>query len=136
MPFFKIVAIALMTAFASPFCCCLANFAVDAEAIPTNQATIDHACCLASHGDEGQQQSPEEHAPSDCPHQIEKDSQIRQADSGDFLAKPILFFATSIPFINFESDLKAVSKAAIPARTTEMRPPSIQVAQAYCVYLL
>ncbi len=136
MPFFNTVAVVLIAAIANPLCCCLADVTVDSEPIPAKQLPVDHICCLASQGDESQQQSPEEHTPSDCPHQIEKDSQIRQIDSGDSLAKPVFFVAKPLSANIFESDFKILSKTAIPDRTTEVRSRSIQVAQSYCVYLL
>ncbi len=134
MPFYKTIAILLVAAIANPLCCCFAAFSGQEQAV--EQAMVEHACCSKDHGQQ-QTSTSEKKSHQDCPHQLEKESQISQAaDSFDSQLIPHLFILA-----NLAQYLETLAPAPLANSYPNYEAPEQTIAappllQGYCVYLI
>lgn len=133
MNLFRIITIALITALANPFCCCLLGDSTD-----SNRNVQTHACCEAMQQTDFPKSGQSAHTPEDCPHRYEKESQIsHSSDNLDSLVIPHLYVAQIITISDWSLAPKLEEK--VPAgitRAHSIHSPTEQYPQAYCVYIL
>ena len=137
MPLLKTVAFLLIAAIANPLCCCLAIAADASETANSETPTAEHACCLANQSSKTDHPPPARHDPSDCPHEVDKASQISQsANAADSLIKSSLFLLTELPPLFAEVLIDSVYSYARSNHAQIVSKPRQPLSQTHCVYLL
>ena len=131
MNFFKTVSVFLIAALANPLCCCFAEGSVEAE------AATQHGCCDVKVEDQGATTGASAHDSSECPHSVEKESQISEsADSSESFSKSLHFYVHVLPFLIETYSETVVATETLVWSSDGVQIPTTPIAQAYCVYLI
>ncbi len=134
MPFYKTIAIVLVATIANPLCCCFAAFSGQEQAV--EQPMVEHACCSMDQGHQ-QTSSPQKKSHEQCPHQLEKGSQISQAaDSFDSQLVPHLFILANLPQYLEILEPTPLANSYFNYEATGQTIAAPPLRQEYCVYLI
>jgi hypothetical protein len=137
MSFFKIITVLLVAAIANPFCCCNTGLAAMMTGSAVKDISDEPFCCEETNSSGDHQKGNEDHSPSDCSHQYEKDSQINQTtDSGHTFLKLSSHVVELLPVLEYGIGVNAIPLRKNSSYEKDTLPPNTAISKVYCVYLL
>ncbi len=133
---FKAVTVFLVLAIANPLCCCLGLDGIVEIVCSEPEAPEMHSCCSAS--SENSAESSEESAGHmDCPHELQRVSQIVDGDMGLHVSKPQCAGTLRFELVSVSSDeLEAKDHCLGVPVDWDLSKSGQNLSKAHCVYLL
>ncbi len=127
------IAVALMTAFSYPLCCCLGQSTFQTVSQSDAEEGSSHPCCDFPMEDPGK----DEPSPETCPHN-DADPLYSISKKSDEFGKPALSTMTHRTFREASTfvDLPVSLQAKYNRRRDQLRTPNQSFQQVYCVYMI